>query len=166
MKSLHTIMKSHSIASEERIMHLLHLDLAKQKFDQQKSKNSIKKDKNSIKNWKYLIFSHTNRFDSLAELSQVRKTRFCTLRIDVCSQFMPRIRCITFFIDFSIISCLPYVIGIPYGNSTVKSHRYRAIDVARSIWESWDTMMLHDVIRTLVNIAKLRQLVLASWSIF
>ena len=42
------------------------------------SKNSIKKD------WRYLTFSHTNRPDSLAGLSQVRKARICTLCIGAC----------------------------------------------------------------------------------
>ena len=69
-------MKPNSIASRERIMQSLHLDLAEQKLDQQESKNSIKK------NWRYLIFSHINRPDSLTELSQIRKVRICTLCID------------------------------------------------------------------------------------
>ena len=79
-----------------------------------------------------------------------------------------RIRCIIFFIDFSIISSFSHRIGIPYGLPTAKLHRDRSIDVARSIWELWDTMMLsdHGVICTLVNIAILRQKVLAPWCTF
>ena len=65
---------------------------------------SILQSRNSIKkNWKYLIFSHINRFDSLTDFSQIKKARFCILCIDVCSQCMSRIRCTVFFIDFSII---------------------------------------------------------------
>ncbi|KAG7004541.1 hypothetical protein G7Y79_00024g054910 [Physcia stellaris] len=33
---------------------------------------------------------------------------------------------------FSTISCSPHIIGIPYGPSTAKSHRYPTIDAARS----------------------------------
>ena len=40
-----TTMKSHNIVSKKRIMQLLHLDLAEQKLDQKKNKNSIKKNK-------------------------------------------------------------------------------------------------------------------------
>ena len=69
-------MKSDSIVSRKRIMQSLHLDFAEQKLDQKKNKNSIKKNK------KYLIFSHTNRFDSLTEFNQIKKTRFCILCID------------------------------------------------------------------------------------
>ena len=65
---------------------------------------SILQSKNSIKkNWKYLIFSHINRFDFLTNFNQIKKIRFCIFCIDVCSQCMSRIRCIVFFIDFSII---------------------------------------------------------------
>ena len=47
-----------------------------------------------------------------------------------------------FLIDFSIIFSFSHLIDISYELSTVNSHRYWIIDVARSIWELWDTMML------------------------
>ena len=131
-------MKSHNIVSKKRIMQSLHFDFAKQKLDQQENKNSIKKNKNSIKkNWKYLIFSHINRSDSLTNFSQIRKIRFCIFRIDVCSQCISRIRCIIFFIDFSIVFSFAHLVDIFYEHSTVKLHKYRFIDVAKSIWKFW-----------------------------
>ena len=73
-----------------------------------------------------------------------------------------------FHIDFSIIFSFSHLIDIFYELFTVKSHRYRVIDVARNIRELWDTMMLsdHDVICTLVNIALLKHKILVSWCIF
>ena len=133
------------------------------------NRNSIKKNKNSIKkNWKYLIFSHTNRSDSLTNLNQIRKVRICILRIDVCSQKFARIRCIIFLIDFSIIFCLVHIIDIFNGFFTVKLHRYRIIDVASNIWKFWNSQWCYqdyDVICILVNIALLKQKILASWCI-
>ena len=83
------IMKLRNTTSKERTMQSLHLNFAKQEF-----KNSIKK------NWRYLIFSHINRFDSLTELNQNRRVRICIFRIDVCSQCMSRIWC-NLFISIS-----------------------------------------------------------------
>ena len=47
-----------------------------------------------------------------------------------------------FHIDFSIIFSFWHCIDIFNEFSTIKSHRYSIIDVAKSIWKFWNTMML------------------------
>ena len=85
------------------------------------------------------------------------------------SMHVRRIRCITFFIDFSIIFNFWHCIDISNELSTVKSHEYSIIDVAKNIWKFWNSQWCyqdHDVIRTFVNIALFKQLILVSWCIF
>ena len=130
------------------------------------SRNSIKKNKNSIKNWKYLIFSHTNRSDSLTEFSQIRKVRICTFCVDVCSQKFARIRCNIFFIDFSIIFNFWHRIDIFYELSTIKSHRNRFIDVAKNIWEFWNSQWCYMMwFAFSFVIAKFKHKIFVSWYI-
>ena len=59
-----------------------------------------------------MIFSHTNRFDSLTDFSQIRKTRFCIFCIDACSthsmhyfsyRFLDHL---TYFMDFLQSNCI------------------------------------------------------------
>ena len=105
----------------------------------------------------------------MTKLNQIKKIRICIFCIDVCSQCMSRTRCIIFFIDFSIIFCLFHIIDIFIEFHTVKSHKYRIIDVAKSIWEFWDSQWCyqdHDVICTLVNIALFKHKIFASWCTF
>ena len=115
-----------------------------------------------------MIFSHINRFDSLKNLNQIKKIWFCIFRIDVCSQCISRIRCIIFSIDFLIIFRLFHIINIFYELSTIKSHKYSIIDVAKSIWKFWNTMMLSNqkMICILVIIALLKHKILVLWCIF
>ena len=74
-----------------------------------------------------------------------------------------------FHIDFSIVFSFAHFVDIFYKFFTVKLHRYRVIDVAKNIWKFWNSQWCyqnHDVIRTFVNIAKFKQLILVSWRIF
>ena len=73
-----------------------------------------------------------------------------------------------FHIDFSIIVNFSHLIDIFFKFFTIKLHRYQIIDVAKSIWELWNTIMLsnYDVICTFVNIALFKQKIFASWCIF
>ena len=114
-----------------------------------------------------MIFSHINRFDFLTNFNQIRKIRICIFCIDVCSQKFVRIRCIIFYIDFSIVFNFAHFVDIFYKLFTIKLHKYRFIDVAKSIWKFWNTMMLsnHDVICIFVNIALFKQLIFVSWCI-
>ena len=121
------------------------------------NRNSIKKNKNSIKNWKYLIFSHINRFDFLTELNQIRKIRICTRRI----------RCINFFIEFSIIFCLFHVFDIFHEIRTIKSHKNSIIDVAKNIWKFWNSQWCYMMwFAFSFVIAKFKHRIFVSWCIF
>ena len=72
-----------------------------------------------------------------------------------------------FLIDFSIIFCLLHIFDIFYGLSTAKLHRNRLIDVARSIWESWDSQWCYMMwFAFSFVIAELRHRIFASWCIF
>ena len=56
-----------------------------------------------------------------------------------------RIRCIIFFIDFSIIFSFSHCIDIFYEFSIVKLHRYRIIDVANNIWKFWNSQWCYQI---------------------
>ena len=75
-----------------------------------------------------------------------------------------RIRCIIFFIDFSIIFSFWHCIDIFYKLSTIKLHRNRLIDVAKSIWELWNSQWCYMMwfVFSFV-IAELRHRVFAQW---
>ena len=83
------------------------------------------------------------------------------------SMHVRRIRCIIFFIDFSIIFSFSHRIDIFYEFFTVKLHENRFIDVAKSIWNLWDSQWCYMMwLAFSFVIAELRQLIFASWCIF
>ena len=68
---------------------------------------------------------------------------------------------------FSIIFCLLHIFDIFYEVSTVKLHRYWFIDVAKSIWEFWNSQWYYMMwfVFSFV-IAKLKHKIFVSWCIF
>ena len=50
-----------------------------------------------------------------------------------------------FYIDFSIVFNLTHLVDIFYELSTVKLHRYRVIDVAKNIWEFWNSQWCYQI---------------------
>ena len=77
-----------------------------------------------------------------------------------------RIRCIIFLIDFSIIFSFWHCIDIFYELSTVKLHRNRFIDVAKSIWEFWNSQWCYMMwFAFSFVIAKFKHRIFAQWCI-
>ena len=83
------------------------------------------------------------------------------------SMHVRRIRCIIFFIDFSIIFNFWHRIDIFYEFFTVKSHRYRFIDVANNIWKFWNSQWYYMMwFAFSFVIAKFKHKIFAQWCNF
>ena len=72
-----------------------------------------------------------------------------------------------FYIDFSIVFSFAHRIDIFYELFTIKSHRYQFIDVAKSIWEFWNSQWCYMMwFAFSFVIAEFRHRIFASWCIF
>ena len=145
-------LKSHDIASRERTMQSLHLDLAKQeRFCRAETRSRKTNSAGDI--WPFRIL-----IDLILWQVLVRSESSILHSLH---------RYTSFLIDFSVIFSISHRIGISYGLSTVKLHRYRVNDVARNIWEFWDSQWCYMMwFAFSFVIAELRHRVFAFWCIF
>ena len=148
-------LKSHNIVSKKRIMQSLHLDFAKQEFDQEKS----------IMLKIFDLFTYYYRFDILTEFNQIKKIQFRIFCIDVCSS---RIWCNS-FLSISQ-SSLTFHISLTNFMNFLQSNRINIESLmSQEIIENFETQWCyqdHDVIRILVHIAILKHKIFVSWCIF
>ena len=145
-------------------MQLLHTRFCKAEIRSKKTK--IQKTKTRSKKTKNIWFFRI-LIDSIFWQILIKSEKFEFAFF--ASMHARRIRCIIFFIDFSIIFSFWHCIDIFNELFTIKSHEYSIIDVAKNIWKFWDSQWCyqnHNVIRIFVNIALFKQLILVSWCIF
>ena len=129
-------MKSHSIASRKRTMQSYYISILQSRNSVKKKTETRSRRTNSVENiWSFRILIDLILWQILVRSEKLDSALFASMHAR-------RIRCITFRIDFSIIFSFWHCIDISNESSTVKSHRNSIIDVARNIWELWDTMML------------------------
>ena len=88
-------------------------------------------------------------------LVRIEKLEFALFASMYARRSLSRIRCITFLIDFSVISHLSHFVGISSGPFTAKSHRYCVNEIA--MWdkrsETFVGSMGHSTSRQCVAIA-------------
>ena len=143
-------LRSDNIVSKKRIMQSLHIRFCKAEIRSRKIENI----------WFFRILIDLILWQILVKSEKFDFAFFASMHVR-------RIRCIIFFIDFSIIFNVSHRIDIFDELFTIKLHKYRIIDVAKSIWKFWNSQWYYIMwFAFSFVIVKFKHKIFVQWCIF